>query len=120
MTEYIDKEAAMPDLFCKGVSCQDCPFLIHPLNGGCRIADYIEALPAADVKPVVHGKWTIEQINTYELSYGTTAYEPVYRCSACGLSTESYLRLDEPIMPEDADFPKFCPNCGADMREVQP
>lgn len=53
MADYIEREAAMPDLFCKGVSCQDCPFLIHPINGGCRIADYIKAIPAADVKPVV-------------------------------------------------------------------
>lgn len=27
--------------------------------------------------------------------------------------TESYVRLNEPIMWEDADFPKYCPNCGA-------
>lgn len=62
------------------------------------------------------GRWENAGMNTYELSYGTTAYEPVYRCSACGSVTESYLRLDEPIMPEDAYFPNFCPNCGADMR----
>ena len=61
------------------------------------------------------GEWIIEEINKYELSYGTTAYEPVYRCSVCGRLTESYLRLDEPIMPEDADFPKFCPQCGTEM-----
>ena len=53
MAEYIEREAAMPALFCEGVSCQDCPFLIHPINGGCRIADYIKSIPSADVKPVV-------------------------------------------------------------------
>ena len=77
------------------------------------------ALPKADVKEVAHGKWSIESIHTYELSYGATAYEPVYKCSACGRSAESYLRLDEPIMPEDADFPDFCPKCGAIMDESE-
>ena len=44
--------------------------------------------------------------------------KPVYRCSLCGRIIESYLRFDKPIMPEDADFPHYCPNCGADMREA--
>jgi len=76
----------------------------------------VNSLAPAEVEQK-KGKWENASINTYELSYGTTAYEPVYRCSACGGVTESYLRLDEPIMPEDADFPNFCPHCGADMRE---
>lgn len=78
--------------------------------------DEIEEAPTIEPERK-KGKWIIEEMNTYELSYGTTAYEPVYRCSVCGCLTESYLRLDEPIMPEDADFPRFCPWCGADMRE---
>lgn len=66
---------------------------------------------------VRHGKWTIEDVHQYKLAHGTTAYEPIYRCSCCGLITESYLRFDEPIMPDDADFPKWCGNCGARMEE---
>ena len=62
------------------------------------------------------GKWVVKEINTFDLVYGSTVYEPVYECSECGRVTESYLRFDEPIMPEDADFPRYCPNCGADMR----
>lgn len=42
-------------------------------------------------------------------------YEPIYRCSCCGLPTESYVRFDKPTMPKDADFPRFCQNCGAKM-----
>ena len=64
------------------------------------------------------GKWVIKTVNTFELAYGSTGYEPVYECSVCGGVEESYLRLDEPIMPDDADFPNYCPNCGADMRET--
>lgn len=71
----------------------------------------LKKIPSAERR----GRWTIEAVHQYELAYGTTAYEPVYKCSCCGLLTESYLRLDEPIMPDDADFPKWCGNCGARM-----
>ena len=53
MAEYIERDAARPDVFCIGVSCQDCPFLKSPLYGGCRIDDFIASIPAADVRPVV-------------------------------------------------------------------
>ena len=65
------------------------------------------------------GKWIIDGAFTYNLrELNGKAYEPVYRCSRCNRQTESYVRLDEPKMPEDADFPEFCPHCGAKM-EVQ-
>lgn len=73
--------------------------------------NFIKAQPEVEKK----GEWIIKEIRTFELAYGTTGYEPVYECSECGRETESYLRLDEPIMPEDADFPKFCQHCGARM-----
>ena len=72
----------------------------------------------ADVVPVVHGHWVIERVDWYEMAYGANAYEPVYKCSCCGMRTESYLRFDEPIMPEDASFPDYCGHCGAKMDEV--
>ena len=88
-----------------------------------RAADALEAadkriaeLEAVDAVPVVHGEWTIDGMNEYELSYGCIGYEPRYRCSRCGITTESYLRTEKPIMPEDADFPNYCPNCGARMK----
>lgn len=81
-----------------------------------QIAD---AQPTVDADAVKHGHWIIEDIYTYERSYGGTLYEPVYKCSCCGRVTESYVRGDEPIMPEDADFPEFCGNCGAKMDEVE-
>jgi hypothetical protein len=51
LSEYIEKEAARPDEFCVGVSCQECPFLKDPLYGGCRVDDFIMELPPADVVP---------------------------------------------------------------------
>lgn len=111
MAEYIDREKIASEV--KSLST-------HSLNewDTLGVLLLIDRQPAADVAPVVHAHWTIEDIYTYELlSYGTTAYEPVYECSACKRLTESYLRLDEPIMPVDADFPRYCPNCGAKMDE---
>ena len=75
--------------------------------------------PLLDAVEQKHGHWTIEDIITYERSYGGTLYEPVYKCSRCGRVTESYVRGDEPIMPEDAGFPEFCGHCGAKMDEVE-
>lgn len=50
-------------------------------------------IPAADVRPVVRGKWE-----------DCTEYNGEYRCSVCK-EFEGHKR-------------NFCPNCGADMREV--
>lgn len=56
----------------------------------------LETIPAADVAPVVHGKWEYEPetINTYA----------VLKCSECGWWT-----LDLSI---DRAY-HYCPNCGA-------
>lgn len=70
----------------------------------------------SELRENVYAKWAIVDIIEYPLSCGATAYEPRYRCSRCARITESYVRMDEPIMPDDADFPNFCPWCGADMR----
>ena len=80
-----------------------------------EILDVIDEATTISAVPVVHGEWTIDGMNEYELSYGCVGYEPRYRCSKCGITTESYLRTEKPIMPEDADFPNYCPYCGAKM-----
>ena len=101
MTEYIEKEAARPDEFCVGVSCQECPFLKDPIYGGCRVDDFIMALPPADVRPVVHGKWI-----KLDMHKGMEQY----KCSVC--RSECYV-------PECMGEPMYCycPNCGATMGE---
>ena len=70
--------------------------------GGARkiIAEY----PAADVKPVVRGKWVKQE-----------PYE-VWKCSACKEDNMyAYTDGDEGYELQDL----FCPNCGADMREQE-
>ena len=110
MTDYIEREAAIEAMYELCNKDQRQIFTREQLLA-------LDDVPAADVREVKRGKWSVHEIYKHEMSYGTTAYEPVYKCSACGNLMESYLRYDEPIMPEDADFPRYCPNCGADMRE---
>jgi rubrerythrin len=62
-----------------------------------RYAEKLKQIPAADVRPVVRGTWT------------RVDYEPCghdYICSECGCMSDGPWN--------------FCPNCGADMREVKP
>ena len=70
------------------------------VNGNPYIADWrfdemIEKLPAADVAPVVHGRWVEYQI------------PPIICCSNCDWATGI----------EEKNF-QHCPNCGAKMIEV--
>lgn len=60
---------------------------------------------AADVRPVVRGKW----IDRYDKYYGWN----MWACSACG---EEFVLTDG--TPDMNEY-HFCPNCGADMREEQ-
>lgn len=104
--------------------CNECPYRIYADGKyGCENklkADAADALEAADKRIAElmpkEGEWIIDGMNEYELSYGCIGYEPRYRCSKCGITTESYLRTERPIMPEDADFPNYCPNCGSVMK----
>lgn len=73
--------------------------------------EFVEGMPSAENK----GKWTIETIGEIPGYRDTSIYEPIYRCSCCGMLTESYVRFEKPIMPEDSDFPNYCPYCGARM-----
>ena len=61
----------------------------HAWAKGLEPSQYIEALPAADVAPVVHGAWQV-----------TDRFKA---CSVCGYA---FARL----LPD-----KYCPHCGAMM-----
>lgn len=98
-TEYIEKQAARPDEFCVGVSCQECPFLKDPLYGGCRVDDFIMALPPADVRPVRRGRWVDE--NIYKQTMSGKTYDGFTYCSNCKHDFSFGYRS------------KFCPDCGS-------
>lgn len=83
MGDYIERQAAVyavRDHFCDSE----------------RTLETIIALPAANVRPVVRGRWSWR-----------TGSE--YRCTNCGRHTH----VDE-VMEEPAY--NYCPYCGADMR----
>ena len=54
----------------------------------------VERLPAADVAPVVHGRWVLNI-----LPHGAEL-----KCNQCGY-----------VAPYELDVHKYCPNCGAKM-----
>lgn len=60
----------------------------------CLLNGRLNALPAADVKPVVRGEWE----RHWNITFGW-----VWECSSCG--------------QENFSIYKFCPNCGAEMRK---
>lgn len=69
-----------------------------------EIKETINAIPAADVRENVRGKWIGSSVG--------------YKCSVCGfwIDDEVFFYLTEPII--DDGF-IYCPNCGADMRSTE-
>ena len=91
MAEYIKKETAIKSLL------NDSPEQV----GFSRedAADCIRYMDAADVAPVRHGRWVLD-----EKRY-------VVYCSECSAPVSYY-----PNIKDVRDENHYCPNCGADMR----
>lgn len=83
MAEYIEREKAIE--------------LIERYGSDIAVRE-IRRMPAADVRPVVHGHW-IRTANTWTHDLDE-ASKPIFYCSVCG----RYEKIKEP----------FC-NCGAKM-----
>ena len=90
MPEYIEREALLLRIDCHGTN------KFGMLDEDIRA--FVKAQPAADVAPVVHGRWEYDlpTINTYGQ----------LRCSICNWWT-----LDPSV---DSSY-SYCPNCGAKM-----
>lgn len=98
MDDYISreatKEAAWEEFINRLVEDQGMyGYLVHLVN------EVFDAIPAADARPVVRGKWISHDF----VDMGKGRYTGSVECSACG----RFLPIKE----------NFCPNCGADMRE---
>lgn len=101
MPEYIEREALLLRIDCHGTN------RFGMLDENIRA--FVKAQPAADVAPVVHGRW-----EWFDEETGTpsTGYEREWgwRCSHC-----------KEELPDDYDDPddrpafRFCYNCGAMM-----
>jgi hypothetical protein len=106
--EYIEREAAIAVIYGQHVGGKEACENARPNTYGADLREIvadIEDIPAADVRPVVHGHW----IGTKEAEeMGDIMKE--FTCSVCGCC--------EWDCTESESF-NFCPNCGADMRELQ-
>lgn len=72
-----------------------------------RFAKEIEAIPAADVEPVRHGRWIY---NPNGMDFNLGAWE----CSVCTQKNNN-LPCNRNISPYICVGSKYCPNCGARM-----
>lgn len=84
----------------------------HPYAKGkniptAELADIMERIPSADVRENIRGHWIRKKTEVWNKDGGKADIN-VYAdfCSVCG--SFGTRELDN-----------FCPNCGADMREVQ-
>lgn len=87
MAEYIDREAAINAVF-------------GAMADGRAVFPALNNLPAADVRPVVKGRWELD----------SDPGEPWrYVCNICGEKTKDTV-MGKPRA-------NFCPYCGAEMEE---
>ena len=103
MAEYIEREAARTLIknYGKG-AIADGMKALDPVDDIISLAGGIDLIPAADVAPVRHGRWTTKR---------TPEHDGEPHCSECGI---------EPYRKNDRELPNCCPNCGAEMDlEVQ-
>ena len=85
MTEYIKRETAVDTILGESTDAHYPEWYASILMG----------LPAADVAPVVHGKWIEQEKYTFGV---------MYDCSIC----------DNRILDNGHSW-NYCPNCGAKM-----
>ena len=115
MAEYIEREALMRRI--KEIHCAECDSYHGVRCRACWVddtLDYIDSEPAADVAPVVHGRWTAQCV--VETDGGWALEDMPYNeyqhsnpiCSVCRKTA----LLDG---GEDYVTSPYCPNCGAKM-----
>ena len=99
--ELIDRDALM----------EEAHWIIR--SDGTRVyavhAEDVENAPVVDAVPVRHGKW-LDKTKTKIKSFKNTNI-PVVECTECGIDFCDIINNHQFMY-------HFCPNCGADMREV--
>lgn len=91
MAEYIEREALLDSI------CHETCRIAFCGATNCAFMTKVCSAPAADVAPVVHGRWV------------SVAGKRDRICSRC-LRNEPYKNADD-----DAGVFEFCPHCGAKM-----
>lgn len=100
MAEYINRQALKAELRQQlGLDFKwNAPF--DPVADACEVAvSIVEDFPAADVAPVVHGRWA--PVNAIDPLSG-------YRCSNCRRDPPRDRQCEEVLTV-------YCPSCGAKM-----
>mgnify|MGYP002709852353 CR=1 FL=1 len=101
MSKYIDRESAISLIKQYGHDAIDGGrYSLDTVDDLVELANRIEALPSADVVPVVHGRW---------ISKNPHGYEWTFVCSNCGY-VDGYPFNDRH---------NYCPHCGATMDEKE-
>lgn len=93
MSEYIDRDAALIE-----IERREALMVGDKRVSADAMKSFIKNRPAADVAPVVHGRWEMRPTGM------ATDTGPEYKayCTACNEPNKQY-------------HPPFCPNCGAKM-----
>lgn len=94
MAEYIERERTVELL--RGLGNREYRKEKGTIQDAIKMISYSEYTPAADVAPVVHGRW---------ISKNPHGYEWTFVCSNCGY-VDGYPFNDRH---------NYCPNCGAKM-----
>ena len=98
MSEFIKREDVIAHLReCQGTP----PEVAYTYSILKAIECFVEELPAADVAPMVHGRWVITKEHCDIIDVDVVRYT----CSACGEYRLSATTLSQAT--------NFCPNCGA-------
>ena len=93
MAEYIDRDALVRQIICNMAEYVGAPDDVLKHDDQCNYAiSCVESVPAADVAPVVHGRW---DENGYCINCGKHA--PFWSVSSCYYKSS------------------YCPSCGARM-----
>lgn len=101
MTDYIER-GALKEYLYGGKFQEGCTGCDEPGEGCIEcIVDEIDNFPAADVAPVVHGKWVHPH-------WKNSNY--FYDCSVCGREV-----MHQEYKWGDKKIYTICPNCGAKM-----
>lgn len=107
--KYIEREA-LPKKKERGF------FLDDDFNAGWNAClNNIKSIPAADVRPVVRGRWEDVEV-TYVADKTTLPFERIssMRCNQCNRYHMEIYYYGNPT-----EMAHYCPNCGADMRETE-
>lgn len=102
MDEYIGREAAKKELLSWALLVRNPGYMKR--DDAMYLLDHI---PAADVAPVVHGRWEpyVEEVEIYNAGGVAERKQTGWICGRCK-SVESITRYYKT---------NYCPNCGAKM-----